>query len=82
MRRPAIRQQRAGTGPPAGNIFKVLVKLGDRVMKARRSWCWKSAKMETDVSTLEAGIITEVMVKEGDAVTVGQPLLSVEPANG
>ena len=80
-RRPAIRSKRAGTGL-AGNIFKVLVKPGDRVTEGQKIMVLEAMKMETDVSTPEAGIITEVMVKEGDAVTVGQPLLSVEPANG
>ena len=68
--------------PLAGNIFKVLVKPGDRVTEGQKIMVLEAMKMETDVSTPEAGIITEVMVKEGDAVTVGQPLLSVEPANG
>jgi oxaloacetate decarboxylase alpha subunit len=39
-------------------------------------------KMETDVSSTCAGVVSEVIVKEGDAVTVGQALLSVEPAHG
>ncbi|RJG19548.1 oxaloacetate decarboxylase subunit alpha [Alcanivorax profundi] len=68
--------------PLAGNIFKVLVKPGDRVTEGQKIMVLEAMKMETDVSTPEAGIITEVMVKEGDAVNVGQPLLSVEPANG
>ena len=69
--------------PLAGNIFKVLVKPGDRVTEGQKIMVLEAMKMETDVSTPEAGIITEVMVKEGDAVvTVGQPLLGVEPANG
>ena len=68
--------------PLAGNIFKVLVKPGDRVTEGQKIMVLEAMKMETDLSTPEAGIITEVMVKEGDAVTVGQPLLSVEPANG
>ena len=70
------------SAPLAGNIFKVLVKPGDRVTEGQKIMVLEAMKMETDVSTPEAGIITEVMVKEGDAVTVGQPLLSVEPANG
>ncbi len=68
--------------PLAGNIFKVLVKPGDRVTEGQKIMVLEAMKMETDVSTPEAGIVTEVQVKEGDAVTVGQTLLTVEPANG
>ncbi|MDF1726082.1 MAG: biotin/lipoyl-binding protein, partial [Alcanivorax sp.] len=42
----------------------------------------EAMKMETDVSSPEAGIVTEMAVKEGDAVTVGQTLISLEPAHG
>jgi oxaloacetate decarboxylase (Na+ extruding) subunit alpha len=68
--------------PLAGNIFKVLVKPGDRIAEGQKIMVLEAMKMETDVSTPEAGIVTEVLVKEGDAVSVGQTLLSVEPAHG
>ncbi len=68
--------------PLAGNIFKVLVKPGDRIAEGQKIMVLEAMKMETDVSTPEAGIVTEVLVKEGDGVTVGQTLLSVEPAHG
>lgn len=68
--------------PLAGNIFKVLVKPGDRIAEGQKIMVLEAMKMETDVSTPEAGIVTEVLVKEGDAVTVGQTLLNVEPAHG
>ena len=68
--------------PLAGNIFKVLVKPGDRVTEGQKIMVLEAMKMETDVSSPEAGIVTEMAVKEGDAVTVGQTLLSLEPAHG
>ncbi|MDF1638927.1 MULTISPECIES: sodium-extruding oxaloacetate decarboxylase subunit alpha [Alcanivorax] len=68
--------------PLAGNIFKVLVKPGDRVTEGQKIMVLEAMKMETDVSSPEPGIVTEMAVKEGDAVTVGQTLLSLEPAHG
>ena len=68
--------------PLAGNIFKVLVKPGDRVTEGQKIMVLEAMKMETDVSSPEAGIVTEMAVKEGDAVTVGQTLISLEPAHG
>jgi oxaloacetate decarboxylase alpha subunit len=60
----------------------VLVKPGDRVTEGQKIMVLEAMKMETDVSSPEAGIVTEMAVKEGDAVTVGQTLLSLEPAHG
>ena len=68
--------------PLAGNIFKVLVKPGDRVTEGQKIMVLEAMKMETDVSSPEAGIVTEMAVKEGDAVTVGQTLISLESAHG
>ena len=68
--------------PLAGNIFKVLVKPGDRVTEGQKIMVLEAMKMETDVSSPEAGIVTEMAVKEGDAVTVGQTQISLEPAHG
>ena len=58
------------------------MKPGDRIAEGQKIMVLEAMKMETDVSTPEAGIVTEVLVKEGDAVSVGQTLLSVEPAHG
>ena len=58
------------------------MKPGDRVTEGQKIMVLEAMKMETDVSSPEAGIVTEMAVKEGDAVTVGQTLLSLEPAHG
>ncbi len=36
----------------------------------------EAMKMETEVRAVNAGVITNLHVKEGDAVTVGEALLS------
>jgi len=37
----------------------------------------EAMKMETEIKAARGGVVTEINVKEGDAVTVGQALLSL-----
>ncbi|WP_444930404.1 sodium-extruding oxaloacetate decarboxylase subunit alpha [Microbulbifer sp. SSSA002] len=63
--------------PLAGNIFKVMVKPGDRVTEGQAVLVLEAMKMETVVSAPRAGSVTSVAVKEGDSVAVGDVLLSI-----
>jgi oxaloacetate decarboxylase alpha subunit len=63
--------------PLSGNIFKVNVKPGQTVSEGEVVIILEAMKMETEVRVIQAGKIAEVLVSEGDAVTTGQPLLSV-----
>jgi len=61
----------------AGNVFKVLVSVGDVVSEAQPMLIVEAMKMETKVSAPKAGTITDVFVCEGDVVAVGDPLVSI-----
>ncbi len=61
----------------AGNVFKVLVSVGDVVSEAQPMLVVEAMKMETTVSAPRAGTITDVFVREGDVVAVGDPLVSI-----
>lgn len=61
----------------AGNIFKVLVTVGDVVSEDQPLLVVEAMKMETKVSAPKAGTITEVFVREGGVVAVGDPLVSI-----
>ncbi len=50
--------------PLAGNIFQVLVKPGDRVSEGQKIMVLEAMKMETDVSSTAAGVVTEIAVKK------------------
>ncbi|WBA09155.1 sodium-extruding oxaloacetate decarboxylase subunit alpha [Salinivibrio kushneri] len=63
------------TAPLAGNIFKVMVTPGEHVQEGDVLIILEAMKMETEVRAAHAGTIQDVQVKEGDAVTVGMPLL-------
>ncbi len=72
----------SGEGEPvpaalAGNVFKVLVAVGDTVRAGQPVLIVEAMKMETEVAAPRDGTVTAVHVKQGDAVAVGEPLLSI-----
>ena len=72
----------SGSGEPvnavlAGSIFKVHVEPGSVVEKNDPLLIVEAMKMETLVSAPHAGTVSEVFVKEGDAVAVGDQMVSI-----
>ncbi|CZF78615.1 sodium-extruding oxaloacetate decarboxylase subunit alpha [Grimontia marina] len=74
---PTAGASEAVAAPLAGNIFKVVAKQGHQVQEGDVLLILEAMKMETEVRATRAGIVQDVMVKEGDSVTVGSPLLSL-----
>ena len=72
----------AGGGEPqaaplAGNIFKVLVQPGQAVEEGQLVIILEAMKMETEIRAFKAGTVGAVNVKVGDAVAVGDSLLTI-----
>ncbi|SFD10993.1 sodium-extruding oxaloacetate decarboxylase subunit alpha [Pseudoalteromonas denitrificans] len=65
------------TAPLAGNIFKVQVKAGQQVVEGEVVIILEAMKMETEIRAVKAGTVSEVYISEGDAVSVGDALLSI-----
>ncbi len=63
--------------PLAGNVFKLLVRNGDRVEEGDVVMILEAMKMETEIRSAFAGSVTSVLVGEGDAVTSGQALIAL-----
>ena len=63
--------------PLAGNIFKINVSAGQYVEKDQVLIILEAMKMETEIRAPKAGTIGQVMIKEGDSVTVGDTLLTL-----
>jgi oxaloacetate decarboxylase alpha subunit len=63
--------------PLAGNIVKVRVAVGQRVKAGELIVIMEAMKMETEVRAPNAGTVTAVHAREGDAVHVGDPLISL-----
>ncbi|WED26199.1 sodium-extruding oxaloacetate decarboxylase subunit alpha [Vibrio sp. DW001] len=63
--------------PLAGTIFKVMIAPGTQVAEGEVLLILEAMKMETEIRATKAGTVAEINVKEGDAVMVGSPLLSL-----
>lgn len=65
------------SAPLAGNIFRVLVSVGQRVEKGETLLLLEAMKMETEVSAPCSGIVGSISIKDGDSVSVGDSLLTI-----
>jgi pyruvate dehydrogenase E2 component (dihydrolipoamide acetyltransferase) len=79
---PDLTLPELGENITAGDVLRVLVRPGDTLTKDQ-----PVLELETDKATIEvpsslAGHVTEIKVKAGDKVKVGQAILSVEESNG
>jgi len=61
--------------PMAGNIFKVETKVGEQVEAGQTLIILEAMKMETEVKAVNSGVVSEILVAEGDSVKVGTPLV-------
>lgn len=65
------------TAPLAGNIWKVEVSAGQTVQEGDVLIILEAMKMETQIVSEKSGVIASVSVKPGDAVNVGDLLVSI-----
>ena len=63
--------------PLAGNIFKVMVKPGQKVQQGDVVVIMEAMKMETEVRAPHGGTVTSLAVREGDSVTLKDTLLYI-----
>jgi acetyl-CoA carboxylase biotin carboxyl carrier protein len=62
----------------AGNVWKVLVKVGDRIEEDQDVVILESMKMEIPIAAEFDGIVKEVKVNEGDFVNEGDIIVVIE----
>ncbi len=58
-----------------GTVWKIEVKVGEKVSEGTVVAILESMKMEMPVEAEEDGTVEEILVKEGQAVTEGAPAL-------
>lgn len=61
-----------------GSVWKVLKRPGDSVDEEEPVLVMESMKMEVPVMSPEAGVVREILVKEGDTVSDGTVVARVE----
>ena len=64
--------------PIAGNVWKILVTVGDKVELDDELVILEALKMETPIYCDDAGTVTEIKVKEGDAVNEDDVLIVID----
>lgn len=64
--------------PLPGNIFKILKQVGDDVKKGDTIMIMEAMKMENNIQSEKDGKITNIKVKEGDAVLQNDVLAEIE----
>ena len=72
----------AGSGsiinaPLGGNIFKVITQEGQSLEPDSTVLILEAMKMETEIKSPKAGVVTKIFVKPGDSVKPGDPLFEI-----
>jgi methylmalonyl-CoA carboxyltransferase small subunit len=75
---PSATSKGACVSPLAGNIWKVLVEVGQKVAADETLVIIEAMKMETVIAAPMAGTVKAVFVKPGDAVKVNHVLVELE----
>lgn len=65
------------TAPMAGNIWKVVTTEGQTVAAGDVLFILEAMKMETEVKAAQAGTVRGICVKAGDAVAVGDTVMTL-----
>lgn len=63
--------------PMPGNIWKIKTTIGAKVEKHEVLLILEAMKMENEIVAPEAGTVTNILVKEGDAVNPGQIMVEI-----
>jgi len=63
--------------PLSGQVFKIPVFKGQKISEGEVVFILEAMKMETEIRAVKTGAITELCVKEGDTVSVGDSLAKV-----
>ncbi len=66
------------TAPMAGNIWKILVKVGDQVQFEDELMILEALKMENPIYAPVDGTVAEIKISENDAVEANQVLMVLD----
>jgi 3-methylcrotonyl-CoA carboxylase alpha subunit len=67
--------------PIPGTVLHLLVEPGQKVEVGQILLKMEAMKMENEIKATSAGIVSKVLIKEGDSVMEGQDLLIVGALN-
>ncbi len=67
--------------PMNGTVIRILVAVGDRVIKGDTLVIMEAMKMEHAIKAPDHGIVSEIYFSEGDLVDGGADLISIKPSS-
>ena len=76
-----IKMPKLGESVTEGTIENWLVKVGDHVNEYDAVCEVNTAKVTAEVPSVYDGVISEILVNEGETVEVGTPIYKIEPDN-
>ncbi|HZG59970.1 MAG TPA: acetyl-CoA carboxylase biotin carboxyl carrier protein subunit [Anoxybacillus sp.] len=62
----------------AGNVWKIVVSVGEQVTEGQDVVILESMKMEIPIAAEASGTVKEIKVQEGDFVNEGDVLIELE----
>ena len=68
----------SSTSPLQGNVFKVLVEEGAEVQEGALVCIIEAMKMENEITAHKAGVVAELPITEGAAVSAGDTLAVIK----
>ena len=64
--------------PLAGNVWKIEVAAGQKVQEGDLLLILEAMKMENEVFADKDGTVSQILIQEGNAVDIGQVLLTID----
>lgn len=89
VRKPVVRKPGEGTikkteskgvlvkAPLPGNVWKILISVGDEIKKGDNLMILEAMKMENNVLAEKDGVVKSIKVNEGDSVLQGDVLIEM-----
>ena len=68
--------------PMGGTVVEIHVKPGDKVKKGQSLWMYEAMKMQNEIESEGDYTVKRILVKQGDVVQTGQPIIEFEDPNG
>ncbi len=76
------RVAEAGNGlissPIPGHILEICISVGEEVLEGQKLLVLEAMKLENIITAHRSGVIKEILVRQGDAVTHGQGMIEIE----
>ncbi len=66
------------TAPLAGNVWKIEVTAGQKVQEGDLLLILEAMKMENEIFADKDGVVSQILIQEGNAVDIGQTLLTID----